>query len=377
MEHDYIALTAQFDGNKAAAAKHIGIPRRTFSNRYYQQKATKALQGIGLQPTDAANAVIDRLEVTGTSRYYSLEDGGVWVKTSKAEQDRIEALQSIKEELSGELTPIKTIKAPKKVAQNLATVIPIGDAHVGMYAWAKESGDEWDLEKAESIICSAFQYLIDQGPATEKCIIANVGDFFHYNGMKAKTDTHGHILDAAGRPQEMRRVGMRILRFCIEYAAQKHKIVESINAPGNHDDSTMHIFNMALANIYENNERIMVHDAPTARHYSRHGKCLFGVVHGHQTKDQQLPLIMATERAKDWGETEHRIWFRGHHHHDSRVEYNGAIVEQIRTLAANDDYAAGGGYLSGRDIKSILYDTDHGEVSRLTCSAQFVKELLG
>lgn len=370
-------------GSPSAAAHKLGIPRTTLYDRIKKDEIdvahllrTHALQGLGLHEKDAEAAVMQSLEVSGTSRYYSLEDGGIWVKTDKAKQKQDEILAAMKEELLRDVPKVKGIKPARKVNESLAVVIPIGDAHVGMYAWADEAGEQWDLEIAEQTICSAFKYLIDQTPAAEKCIIANVGDFFHYNGMKAKTDTHGHILDAAGRPQEMRRVGMRILRYCIEYAATKHKVVESINAPGNHDDTTMHIFNMALANIYENSPNIIIHDAPTTRHYTQHGQCLFGVVHGHQTKDADLPVTMATERAKEWGETKHRVWFRGHHHHDSRVEYAGAYVEQVRTLAASDDYAVGGAYLSGRDIKAITYHKDYGEVGRVICGIDLLKELL-
>jgi len=129
-----------------------------------------------------------------------------------------------------------------------------------------------------------------------------------------------------------------------------------------------------LANVYENEPRVIVHDAPTLRHYIRHGKTLLGFVHGDKTKDANLPGIMATEKPEDWGKTRHRYFFRGHHHHDSRVEFNGCIVEQVRTLAANDAYAAGGGYLSGRDMKLIVMHSEHGEVGRTTCSIDMLRD---
>ena len=50
------------------------------------------------------------------------------------------------------------------------------------------------------------------------------------------------------------------------------------------------------------------------------------------------------------------------------------IVEQVRTLAANDAYAAGGGYLSGRDMKLIVMHSEHGEVARTTCGIDMLRE---
>jgi hypothetical protein len=119
-------------------------------------------------------------------------------------------------------------------------------------------------------------------------------------------------------------------------------------------------------NIYENEPRVHVYDAPTMRHYVRHGKVLIGVVHGHQTRDNSLGGIMATEKAQDWGQTQHRYWYRGHHHQDKVTELAGVKVEQFRTLAPQDAYASGGGYMSGQDMKAIVHHAEHGEIARHT-----------
>lgn len=374
-EQDYIELAEKL-GSLRAAAKHLKIPRETFRKRYHRQKETAALSGIGLKVKDAKRAVLEDLEVTGTSRYYSLKDGGVWIKTSKEKQSVAQAMAAIKDGICDDLPKVPDIEAPKNYHTDFATVIPIGDAHIGMFAFGEESGDDFDLEIAVKELCAAFKYLIDQMPSTDKCIIANVGDFLHYHAMEAKTERSGHVLDASGRPQAMVKAGVSVLRYCIEYAAKKHNIVESINVPGNHESLLAHTLNIMLSNIYEGNDRIIIHDEPTSRHYSEFGNNLFGVVHGHQTKDPQLPLLMASEKPEAWGRTKFRTWFRGHHHHDSKVEYNGCFVEQVRTLAASDAYAASGGYLSGRDLKAILYHREFGEVGRTICGIDMLRTVM-
>jgi hypothetical protein len=245
-----------------------------------------------------------------------------------------------------------------------------------MCSWGEESGTDFNLDIAMRELCGAFKYLIDQGPSCDACVIVNVGDFLHYSKMEATTERSGHVLDASGRAQNMVRVGVSILRFCIEYAAKKHGRVVVINSSGNHDGLLAHTLNIMLANIYENNPQIEVQDQPTSRHYFQHGKVLIGVAHGHQTKDRDLPGIMATERPEQWGQTRYRTWFRGHHHHDTKVEYNGAFVEQVRTLAPNDAYAAAGGYLSGSDLKQIIYHRDYGEQGRTICGIDLLRSIL-
>lgn len=54
-------------------------------------------------------------------------------------------------------------------------------------------------------------------------------------------------------------------------------------------------------------------------------------------------------------------------------ETNTMQIEQHRTLAAPDSHASRGGWMSGRDAKVISYHADHGEVGRITVSADMVK----
>jgi hypothetical protein len=92
----------------------------------------------------------------------------------------------------------------------------------------------------------------------------------------------------------------------------------------------------------------------------------FGVHHGHTCKADKLPLVMATDKPKEWGQSEYRYWLTGHIHHDTRKEYSGCTVESFRTLAAKDAYAYSGGYRAGQDSKALVIHKDYGEVERHT-----------
>ena len=83
---------------------------------------------------------------------------------------------------------------------------------------------------------------------------------------------------------------------------------------------------------------------------------------------------MATDRAKDWGETVHRHWLMGHVHHESKREYAGVTVESFNTLAAKDAYAASGGWRSGRSMQSLVFHRVHGEVARSKVHAAMYEE---
>ena len=206
----------------------------------------------------------------------------------------------------------------------------------------------------------------DLSPACENAVIINLGDWYHADNQEGVTTRSGHSLDMDGRYAKMARVGIKVMRQCIESALNRHKNVRVINVIGNHEDTSSIMLSICLANVYEKEPRVTIDTSPGAFNYVRHGKVLIGCHHGHSCKPDKLPGVMATDKAKDWGETMYRYWYIGHVHHQSLKDYAGVTVESFRTLAAKDAYAHSGGYRATRDMKAIIMHKEYGEVSRKT-----------
>jgi hypothetical protein len=240
----------------------------------------------------------------------------------------------------------------------------MGDPHLGMYAWGRESGDDFDLKMAESYLCEAVSRLVACSPKSKTAIMLNLGDFFHSDTQDNRTRRSGHSLDIDTRWSKVLRAGVRAMMTCIDAAAKKHERVIVRNSIGNHDDHTSQMLAIALALFYENNPRVVIEDSPSRFWFYRFGKVLFGSTHGDTTKPNQLPGIMAHDKADAWGKTKHRYWYTGHIHNQNVIEYPGCIWESFRTLAAKDAWTAGAGYRSGRDMYAIVHHQDHGEVER-------------
>lgn len=297
-----------------------------------------------------------------------------WVTYRPEAEKEVDLAQAIVDELALDLPKVKPTKAPK-VTEDIMTCIPMGDPHFGMYAWAEETGNDFNLDIARQDLCAAVDYLVRQAPPSAVCAIINLGDFFHADNLEGKTARSGNVLDMDTRLPKVIQVGVAALRQAIQTALKRHQKVIVINAIGNHDDVLSMALSIMLANIYENEPRVEVYDQPTRRHYITFGQNLIGVTHGNQTKDRDLPQIMATERPEEWGATKFRTWFRGHHHQDRVEEFAGCRVEQFQTLAPGDAYAIGHGYLSGRSMKAIVLHKDYGEQARFVCSIDLLRSL--
>ena len=371
----YEAVTLH--GSHEAAARELGINKRTIGRSLQALRKKAAMHGYA--PDHGwNNPVPDGFKTKRISTLTDIQSGQDKLQWNIAEPDRERQLELIKigfEAAAEDLPKLPPFPAPHETPNPaLMSVIPWGDPHFGLYTLADEVGQDFDLTTAKRDLCAAVDYLVSQSPASERCVLVNLGDFFHAD-TPSGTTTKGTRLDMAGRLPEIITVGVAAVRQCIESALAKHQSVEIINAIGNHDEVTSMALSVMLANIYEHESRVIVHAAPTWRHYIKHGKTLIGVVHGDKTKDRDLPGLMATERPQWWGETTSRYFYRGHQHHDQKDEFAGCIVEQFRTLAPGDAWTVSHGYLAGQDMKLIVHHAAYGEVARSTCSVQMLRDL--
>lgn len=361
-------------GSTVKAGELLGIHSRAVWGAVDAVKKKAARQGYS-PDHDMQRVAPDGYHVKGVSTYYNKEGKptGQWVKTSIDQQRQAEIIQEAIKAMAAGL-PVLPARAdgPGDTDSRLMACYPIGDLHVGMLSWPEETGEDWNLELAETIQCAAMARLVELSPACEHATIINLGDWFHYDNMEGVTSRSGHSLDTDGRYAKMASVGVKIMRQCVESALSKHGQVRVINVIGNHDDTGSIMLAICLANIYANEPRVTVETSPGAFQYFRHGKTLVGCHHGHSCKADRLPGVMAADRAKDWGDTEHRYWWIGHVHHQSLKDYPGVTVESFRTLAAKDAYAHWGGYRAPRDMKCIVLHEQFGEVARHTVNPAMI-----
>lgn len=349
--------------SKSEIGRRLGIPRTTISDW---------LNGTHPAASDAP----DGFRLKGVSTLYG-PDGevkGQWIKTSADDLRQREMVREAMAAMVQDLPQIKPRTLKAKWQSDLLTGYPIGDPHIGMRAWRDECGQDWDLTIAEQTHCDAMASLVEAAPPSETGLVVNLGDLFHYDSMAAVTPRSGHMLDADGRYAKMIRVGIKVMRQCIESALTKHRTVHVINSIGNHDETGAIWLSEALSHVYEREPRVVIDRSPSVFNYHRFGANLIGVHHGHTCKPDRLPGVMAADRAKDWGETRHRYWWQGHIHHASVREYPGVIVESFGTMASRDAYATAGGWRSREAMQSIILHREHGEVGRNTRHAEMFRE---
>ena len=331
----------------------------------------------GLLPLSSGNKVGNGEILKGTSTLYD-ESGGIkqqWVKTDVDKQDQ---LDMFKDAIKILLEPVEGIAKPTKVQtytnDNMMSVYTIGDAHIGMLAWDRETGANNDLKTVEEDLLGAMSMLTEQSNPTEEAFIIDVGDYFHSDNMENKTARGGNHLDVEGRYPKVLEIGFKLATSLVDMSLKKHKLVRWRSAIGNHNEHSAIMLNAFMKAYYRNEPRVIVHDTPNPFMYHQYGKNLIGVTHGHTAKADKLGEIMSVDCEELWSSTKYRYWYTGHIHHQSVKEYPSCVVETFRTLAGKDAWHSSMGYRSGQDMKCITLHRDYGEISRNTVNVKFVRD---
>lgn len=390
-------------GSVVEAAKAAGnIPRTTMSDRV--QRARRALAAAGIiggppipdiakppegfvvsrnsgEYDDEGNLRKQWIETRqGNVDGYKVPDGFVvkgestlvdangnvivqWIKTGEGKgEGLIEGLRAAFAEFDG---AAPAVPFPAEASEDdLLTVYVLPDLHLGMHAWGKETGSDYDTKIAVDMALSTYATLVEQSRPSKHAVLLGLGDYFHANDDKAVTPRSGNKLDVDGRWPKVFAAGAKLATSIVDIIARKHQQVEAVFLPGNHDPDAAISLTVALALFYSASPRIQVHQEPGLVWYRRFGSVLLGATHGHTMKPDRMAMMLAADRPEEWGQTKHRHFFFGHIHHESALEVGPVRVESFSAPAARDSFNQNFGFRSGRAVNALTFHNAGGEIGR-------------
>lgn len=289
-----------------------------------------------------------------------------WIKT-REQLSAVDIAETLKNAFADWTPAALPVPAPAFQYPDLLTLIPCNDWHVGMFAWRRETGSDWDLRIAEDTIGSGIEDAISRTPPSATAIVLGGGDLTHADNNKNQTARSANQLDVDGRHQKVVETAGRLMVRTIDAALRRHGEVIVRNLKGNHDEETATSIAWFLHAWYRNEPRVTVDLDQSLFFYHRFGKVMLAATHGHEAKLTDMPMIMAHRRAEDWGATKFRYAHGFHIHHKSKyaTEGEGVIMESHQAPIPQDAWHYGSGFLSGRSLMTITYHRDFGEVGRV------------
>ena len=354
-----------------ALAKERGVAERGLWNL---QKRTKlALVAAGYDPERGMTETVSHQQsLQGRSAYVKIdpETGqesvtAYWQLARKTPTQ--DALEQFADTLALGIKASKPVPLAKKVQHdsNLMSGIFIGDAHLGMYAYAPETRhSDFDSNIAATQLRAAIDNLILRSPDSEIGLLVNVGDYMHSDSGHNQT-TGGTPLDVDTRHERVMDIAAAVMSYAIDQMLRKFKRVVVVNAKGNHDTNASVAIQKIMAAWYRNEPRVDILRTAGFFHYIEWGKWLIGINHGDKIKATKLPGVMAREMSEAWGRTKSRMWALGHFHHQEVLELDGCTVQKFAALPPPDSWHAGVGHSSIQAMQMIVFKKTGGRHSTL------------
>lgn len=361
-------------GSQRGASAALGLNQSAFSQTLARVRAAASLRGYA-PAHDMSRTVPEGFSVSGVSTLYDGE-GNVAAQWVKSRQDADAIERRIKEAFDALLEHVPKAKlvpsSKAKRSADLLNVHVLTDYHLGAKAWREEAGDDWDLSIAEDLLIRWFTCAIENAPPAATGVLAQLGDYLHWDGYDAVTPASKHLLDADTRFQKLVRVAIRSTRRIVRMLLQKYDHVHLIMADANHDPAGGAWLREMFAAFYDDEPRITVDNSADTYYCLEHGQTSLFFHHGHKRKPTAVDDVFVAKFREVFGRTKYSYAHLGHMHHDMKLETNLMTVEQHRTMAAKDAYASRGGWMSGRGAPVITYSNRFGEVGRQVYTPEMV-----
>lgn len=263
-------------------------------------------------------------------------------------------------------------KIKRKKGNHLLVINP-ADIHIGKYASALETGEEYDCETAVMRVLEGVQGLIKkaEGFDIDKVLFCIGNDILHTDNVMSST-TRGTFQDTDGKWWEHYEIALMLYVKCVEMLREIAP-VDVLHSMSNHDyQSGFHLAH-TLKSWFRKADDVKFDVSVSARKYYQYGKNLIGLEHGDGAKMDKLPLLMANEKPKEWSETTHRYWYLHHLHHKIKhkyldtKDYIGVTIEYMRSPSSSDSWHSAKGFCGvPRACEGFLHDKESGQVARLT-----------
>jgi hypothetical protein len=369
-------------GGVAAAARALDVRETTIRKSLRAVRRKAAAQGFS--PEHGLNSVIPEPFVArGHSTLEKLNPDGSrtqvlqWTKTRLDDEQYREMLAAAVDSfVNDNVAPLAPLsKGPRVYCDDIIPWINIGDAHFGMLAHASESGEDFNLEIAETEMKAAIGLVIDEMRPTERIVIQDMGDFTHYENTSKVTEKSRNPLEVDRTMPDMIRVYSRTMRWIVEKALTKARHVDVIINQANHSRSNDWWMAELLRVAYGHTGRVHVlnNDQPFIAY--RMGETLVMCHHSDLVKPNQLANIMTTDFREDYGQTRFHYVDIGHIHHGMVMKEHPSVkIESFNQLARADNYAYQHGYRSRNSLTVIFRSTKYGEIGRRVLSIEELQE---
>ncbi len=286
-----------------------------------------------------------------------------WYKSSQEVEDMTHLVDSMIDRVKSELIPIPKTAKPhgSKKKKDLFNAFYLGDPHMNMLSWARETGKDWDLNIALKHHDAAMADLLSRAPEASEGMLCTLGDLFHNDSLKAITPGSGNVVDVDGRLMKSWDATVLMVERLLQQMLLKYDHVHYVCVPGNHSETLERVFAACLKIAFRNEKRLTVHDNARKHIPFVWEKNFILATHGDRLSGQKKADIAVAKYREEHGAAKFTHVVSGHLHHTEQKELSGALVEIFSVLTPPDAWHMEGGYVTARQAAhQVTYHKEGG-----------------
>ena len=353
--------------------KDRGI-NKDHKNRYKEKKSNPRFR---LKP-DEAEIILEYRRIRDEAQQEGINPNDIkhgWIKSKKAslffknsqyrkeEKDKFysEMLESFQEHAPN----YEPFEYTKHLNNHLLVIDP-ADVHLGKIASELETGQSYDTQEAVIRVIKGVNGILNKVkgfPINKICLVLG-NDILHYDTPN-KT-TKGTLVDSDGLMwYELFLMAKKLYVEVIE-TLLKIAPVHCVYCPSNHDYQSGFYLAQLIQTHFKNCQDVSFDVSPAYRKYVGYESNLLGFSHGDKGKANELPLIMATECPKLWGNCNRRYIYLHHFHSKRSNDIVSVCVETMRSPSPPDSWHHSNGYLNLPAIEGFIHHPTGGQIARIT-----------
>lgn len=276
----------------------------------------------------------------------------------------LDEIEDLKNEIKAHAPVPKLVTYSTRDSGNLLELM-LPDLHAGKLAWSKETGyEDYDLAISIDTYRRAIDSLIDQskGYKVDKIILGVGNDLLQTDNIQGTTYS-GTKVDTDSRYHKVYKTVRKMLCEVIE----KLRLIAPVEVklvPGNHDTLSTFTMGDSLECMFCKYPDVNVDNAPSRHKTVEWGNCFLILTHGHEGKQADYGMWMASTYPDVFGRTKFREIHVGHKHKTAVDEKFGVRVRTLSALCPPDAWHATNIFTGNlRTAEALVWNKERGLVA--------------
>ena len=254
--------------------------------------------------------------------------------------------------------PVENLISPKNNDGKNILVFPIVDFHYMRFASTNFTNDNYDCDIARKNFYHIVNSVVDKysGSELSKIYFIIGNDMINCDNLEGTT-TKGTKQENCSNIEQAILELSNLLVGAIN-CLKKMAPVDVIYVPSNHDYLVSFGIVNALRLRYENDTCVNIDSSYKERKYRKDGICLLGFA--HDLKIDKINNIIINDAKEYISETNRRIYFLGHLHHEQFKDIDGTEIRRMSSIAGQSRWEYNNGYCGIKKCQTFLIDPKKG-----------------